>query len=97
MRRLWLLFTTMAWLASASLLGATPPPPVLHPVFAAPIDRALANIEAQEMPAARKEQLLGRLNLLAYARDDADFYYRRVDGEVHEVEVFPRNDPAAII
>ena len=93
MRLRWLLLAALTWSASASLLSATPPPPVLHPVFAAPIDRALINVQSQEMPAARKEQLLGRLNLLAYARDDAAFYYRRVDGEVHEGEVFPCNDP----
>ena len=58
MRLRWLLLAALTWSASASLLSATPPPPVLHPVFAAPIDRALINVQSQEMPAARKEQLL---------------------------------------
>lgn len=59
--------------AVASFAFAAPPPYVIDPLFAAPIDRALENIEQSEMPEDRREALLARLNLLAWSRDDAIF------------------------
>jgi len=69
----------------AAPAGAIPfiPPPI--PVYEAPIDRALTNIGAdQAMPQAQRESLMGRLNLLAYMRDDAPFAYTRDSNELHE-------------
>ena len=54
--------------ASAAAIPYIPPP---QPVYEAPIDRALQNVAAMEgLEPAQREQLLGRLNLLAYARND---------------------------
>ncbi|MEZ5955762.1 MAG: tetratricopeptide repeat protein [Hyphomonadaceae bacterium] len=64
------------WTATAVSAFAIPyfPPP--QPVYEAPIDRALANVEAMEgVDPVQRELLLGRLNLLAYARNDAAFTY----------------------
>lgn len=59
------------------------PPPI--PVYDAPIDRALANIAGnQTIDQAQRENLMGRLNLLAYMRDDAPFTYTRESNELHE-------------
>jgi hypothetical protein len=69
--------------ALASFAFAAPPAYVLDPLFAAPIDRALENIEQSEMPEDRREALLARLNLLAWSRDNADFYYRRSDQRIY--------------
>lgn len=57
------------------------PPP--QPVYEAPIDRALANVEAMEgLEPAQREQLIARLNLLAYARNDAPFTYVAEDNSL---------------
>lgn len=64
------------WTATAAGAFAIPyfPPP--QPVYDAPIDRALANVQADDaLPPLQRELLLGRLNLLAYARNDAAFTY----------------------
>lgn len=73
MRAFWLglVLTTLAPLAHA--IPYFPPP---QPVYEAPIDRALANVDAMPgIEPAQRERLMGRLNLLAYARDDANFAY----------------------
>lgn len=73
------------WTASAASAFAIPfiPPP--EPVYEAPIDRALANVEAmQGLDPLQRDLLLGRLNLLAYARNDGAFTYSR--GDDHFVE-----------
>jgi len=63
---------------SAAAIPYIPPP---QPVYEAPIDRALANVAAMEgVEDAQRERLLARLNLLAYARNDASFTYL-VDGD----------------
>jgi hypothetical protein len=50
-------------------------------VYEAPIDRALENVAGMEgLEPAQRELLLGRLNLLAYARDDGAFTYL-LDGD----------------
>lgn len=67
---------------NASAMPYFPPP---QPIYEAPIDRALANVEAaQGLDEAQRERLLGRLNLLAYARDDGDFAYLRESNELNE-------------
>jgi hypothetical protein len=59
--------------ASTAAIPYIPPP---QPVYEAPIDRALANVAAMEgLEPAQRERLMGRLNLLAYARNDGDFTY----------------------
>lgn len=75
-------FLTLAiWASLAASTAAIPYIPPPQPVYEAPIDRALENVAAMEgLEPAQRERLLGRLNLLAYARDDADFTYVR-DGD----------------
>ncbi len=69
------------WAGLAAATFAIPYIPPPRPVYEAPIDRALANVAAMEgMDEAQRERLLGRLNLLAYARDDGDFTYLQ-DGD----------------
>lgn len=69
------------WAGLAATGAAIPYIPPPQPVYEAPIDRALANVAAMEdLAPAQREQLLGRLNLLAYARNDASFAYLR-DGD----------------
>lgn len=63
---------------SAAAIPYIPPP---QPVYEAPIDRALDNVAAMDgLEEAQRERLLGRLNLLAYARNDGAFTYLR-DGD----------------
>jgi hypothetical protein len=74
MRAQFMAIAVWAGLGAAALAIPYIPPP--QPVYEAPIDRALANVAAMtEVEAVQREQLLGRLNLLAYARDDATFTY----------------------
>lgn len=71
------------WTATAASAFAIPyfPPP--QPVYDAPIDRALANVQAMEgIEPLQRELLLGRLNLLAYARNDGPFSYIRENNEL---------------
>ncbi len=64
------------WTAAATGAFAIPYIPPPQPVYDAPIDRALANVEAMEgLETTQRELLLGRLNLLAYARNDGAFTY----------------------
>lgn len=72
------------WTAMAASTAAIPyfPPP--EPIYEAPIDRALANVAAMEgLDPAQREQLLGRLNLIAYARNDPNFTYVREDNRLN--------------
>jgi hypothetical protein len=69
---------TLAFAGAAHAIPYFPPP---QPVIEAPIDRALANVARDtSLDAAQREQILGRLNLLAFARNDAPFTYIR-DGD----------------
>jgi len=69
-------------LAGAGLAIPYIPPP--QPVYEAPIDRALQNVSAMEgLDEAQRERLLGRLNLLAYARNDAAFTYIRENDQLN--------------
>ena len=73
------------WAYLAAPAAAIPyfPPP--HPVYEAPIDRALENVTQMEgLEPAQRERLLGRLNLLAFARDDGAFAYMREDHRLNE-------------
>lgn len=83
MRSLWIcLAATMLGAAPAWAIPFFPPP---TPVYEAPIDRALANVGTmQHLEPAQRERLLGRLNLLAYARGDANFTYMRDNSELNE-------------
>ncbi|MEQ1617685.1 MAG: hypothetical protein ABL883_05000 [Terricaulis sp.] len=73
----------LAWLAFAPLAPAIPIMPMPEPIYEAPIERALDNVAAMDgLELARREQLLGRLNLLAYARNDAPFTYVRADNRL---------------
>lgn len=73
----------LAWLAFAPLAPAIPMMPMPEPIYEAPIERALHNVAAMDgLEPARREQLLGRLNLLAYARNDAPFTYVRADNRL---------------
>jgi hypothetical protein len=66
--------------ASAFAIPYFPPP---QPVYDAPIDRALQNVQAMEgIEPLQRELLLGRLNLLAYARNDGPFSYIRENNEL---------------
>lgn len=78
------LFAAIAMLASANAASAIPYIPPPQPVYEAPIDRALANVTAMDgVENAQRERLLGRLNLLAYARNDAAFAYMRETNELN--------------
>ncbi|MBC7768136.1 MAG: tetratricopeptide repeat protein [Phycisphaerales bacterium] len=73
------------WCGLAASTAAIPYIPPPQPVYEAPIDRALENVAAMEgLEPAQREQLLGRLNLLAYARDDGAFTYVREDNRFSE-------------
>lgn len=77
------LVATALWLAFAAGAAAIPMMPVPEPVYEAPIERALENVAAMgDLAPARREQLIGRLNLLAYARNDAPFTYVREDNRL---------------
>lgn len=68
--------------ASAAAMPYFPPP---QPIYEAPIDRALDNISHMDgLEPAQRERLLGRLNLLAYARDDGSFAYMREGDQLNE-------------
>jgi hypothetical protein len=70
-----------AGLTATSIAIPYIPPP--QPVYEAPIDRALANVETMEdLAPAQREQLIARLNLLAYARNDAPFTYVTEDNRL---------------
>ena len=74
-----------AWAGLAVSTAAIPYIPPPQPVYEAPIDRALDNVaNMQGLEPAQREQLLGRLNLLAYARDDAGFTYLRENNDLNE-------------
>ncbi|MEZ6023370.1 MAG: hypothetical protein R3C16_08170 [Hyphomonadaceae bacterium] len=74
MRAQWL--SAALWIGLAASAAAIPYIPPPQPVYEAPIDRALANVESMDgLDEAQRERLLGRLNLLAYARADGDFTY----------------------
>jgi hypothetical protein len=71
------------WTATAVGALAIPYIPPPQPVYEAPIDRALANVQAMEgLEPLQRELLLGRLNLLAYARNDAAFTYITENNEL---------------
>lgn len=73
---------TLAFATAASAIPYIPPP---QPVYEAPIDRALANVSAMDgVEAAQRERVLGRLNLLAYARNDGAFTYLREGDQLNE-------------
>ncbi|MBL8551728.1 MAG: hypothetical protein JNJ73_17200 [Hyphomonadaceae bacterium] len=73
--------------AQAQAIPYIPPP---QPVYEAPIDRALANVAATEgIEEAQRERLLGRLNLLAYARDNGNFAYLSDTNELNEAGAIP--------
>lgn len=77
------LLAILTWLTCASSALAIPAIPMPEPVYEAPIDRALDNVAAMDGVApAQREQLLGRLNLLAYARNDAPFTYVNADNRL---------------
>ncbi len=90
------------WIGLAASTAAIPYIPPPQPVYEAPIDRALANVSAMEgVPELQRELLLARLNLLAYARNDASFTYRTEDNALieaggtlcSEVQQFGRHAP----
>jgi hypothetical protein len=82
MRAQVLAFAVWAGLAASTVAIPHFPPP--QPVYEAPIDRALANVAAMEgLAPAQREQLLGRLNLLAYARNDTGFTYLSENNELN--------------
>jgi hypothetical protein len=72
------------WAGLCAVAAAIPYIPPPQPIFEAPIDRALENVAAMEgIEPAQREQLLGRLNLLAYARNDAQFTYVTEDNRLN--------------
>lgn len=81
------------WAGFAASTAAIPYIPPPQPVYEAPIDRALQNVAAMEgIEPAQREQLLGRLNLLAYARNDASFTYLREGDQFTEAGSMPCTD-----
>jgi hypothetical protein len=79
------LFAAIAMLASANAASAIPYIPPPQPIYEAPIDRALANVSGMEgIEPAQRERLLGRLNLLSYARNDGAFTYTREGDNLNE-------------
>ncbi|MBL8538346.1 MAG: hypothetical protein JNM59_13145 [Hyphomonadaceae bacterium] len=78
------------WFGFALTAQAIPGIPIPEPVYEAPIDRALSNVaEMEGLAPAQREQLLGRLNLLAYARNDAPFTYIRADDRLYPAGSVP--------
>lgn len=78
------LLAIAVWAGLAASTAAIPYIPPPRPVYEAPIDRALQNVAGMEgLEPAQRERLLGRLNLLAYARDDASFTYLRDSDELN--------------
>lgn len=87
------LIAIAAWTGFAASAIAIPYIPPPRPVYDAPIDRALANVEAMDgLEAAQRHRLLGRLNLLAYARNDGGFTYAREGHEFIEAGSVPCRD-----
>lgn len=81
------------WAGLAATTAAIPYIPPAQPVYEAPIDRALANVAAMtDVPEAQREQTLGRLNLLAYARNDAQFTYIAESNELNLAGSMSCND-----
>ena len=77
------ILTIAIWFGLAASTVAIPYIPPPQPVYEAPIDRALANVAAMtEVSEAQREQTLGRLNLLAYARNDPQFTYVTEDNRL---------------
>lgn len=73
------------WCGLAASTAAIPYIPPPQPVYEAPIDRALENVTAMDgLEPAQRALLLGRLNLLAYARDDGAFTYLRENNALNE-------------
>lgn len=78
--------------ASALAIPYIPPP---RPVYDAPIDRALENVARMDgLEPVQRELLLGRLNLLAYARNDGSFVYLREGDEFVEAGSVPCSEAA---
>lgn len=78
------------WAGLAASTAAIPYIPPPQPVYEAPIDRALDNVAAMEgLAPAQRERLLGRLNLLAYSRDDGAFTYLRDGDQFNEAGSVP--------
>ena len=81
------------WAGLCAVAAAIPYIPPPQPIYEAPIDRALANVAAMEgLEPAQREQLLGRLNLLAYARNDAQFTYVTEDHSLNLAGSVPCNE-----
>lgn len=77
------ILTIAIWFGLAASTVAIPYIPPPQPVYEAPIDRALANVAAMsDVSEAQREQTLGRLNLLAYARNDPQFTYVTEDNRL---------------
>jgi hypothetical protein len=78
------------WTAMAASTAAIPYIPPPQPVYEAPIDRALQNVAAMDgLEPVQRELLLGRLNLLAYARDDGAFTYIRENDQLSPAGSIP--------
>lgn len=78
------------WSGLAATTAAIPYVPPPQPIYEAPIDRALENVAAMEgLEPAQRAQLLGRLNLLAYARNDGAFAYLRDGDQLNEAGSVP--------
>ncbi len=78
------------WAGMAAATAAIPYIPPPQPVYDAPIDRALANVGDMEgLEPAQRERLLGRLNLLAYARNDGAFTYLQDGDRLNEAGSVP--------
>jgi len=91
MRAQFMAIAVWAGLGAAALAIPYIPPP--QPVYEAPIDRALQNVAQMEgLEPVQREQLLGRLNLLAYARDDASFTYIAENNELSLAGSIPCNE-----
>ena len=78
------------WTVAAATASAIPyfPPPQI--IYEAPIDRALQNVQAMEgIDPIQRDLALGRLNLLAYARDDGPFTYIAEDHRLDEAGNVP--------
>lgn len=81
------------WTATAAGAIAIPYIPPPQPVYDAPIDRALANVQTMEgIEPTQRELVLGRLNLLAYARNDGAFTYLTEDNSFTEAGSMLCND-----
>jgi len=78
------------WTVAAATASAIPyfPPPQI--IYEAPIDRALENVQAMEgIDPVQRDLALGRLNLLAYARDDGPFTYITENHQLDEAGSVP--------